>query len=91
MSTSITKEKIDSIKDRCDSATSGPWIPSIEGRDHPLGGENVILRGVNRSEIDLYLIGGTVADYIFVAHARQDIPLLIAEIERLQKEIQALK
>lgn len=73
------------IRKRCDDSTAGPWVPSIEGRDHPLGGESFIIRGDNGSEEDLYLIGGTIQDIDFVAHARQDIPLLLAEIDRLKK------
>jgi hypothetical protein len=87
MSKPLTKEMLHSIRQRCEAATPGPWIPSIEGRDHPLGSDTVILRGINREEKDLYLIGGTVEDYIFVANARQDIPILLDEIKRLQKEL----
>jgi hypothetical protein len=34
---------------------------------------------------DLEISGATNADLDFIAHARQDIPSLITEIERLQK------
>jgi hypothetical protein len=34
---------------------------------------------------DIYLTGATVSDQDFIAHARQDIPRLIAEVERLGK------
>ena len=33
---------------------------------------------------DIYLTGATTADHDFIAGARQDIPKLIAEIERLR-------
>jgi hypothetical protein len=33
---------------------------------------------------DLEIIGATIDDLDFIAHARQDIPALIAEVERLQ-------
>lgn len=38
--------------------------------------------GETRGE-NIYLTGVTNADFDFIAHARQDIPLLLAEIERL--------
>ena len=76
---------LETVRKRCDAATRGPWTTSVEGRDHPLGGETVIIRGANREEDDLYLIGGTVEDYDFIACARQDVPLLLNEIERLRK------
>jgi len=34
---------------------------------------------------DIYLTGATVADQDFIAHARKDIPKLVAEVERLRK------
>jgi len=49
----------------------------------------VIKRGDGEEE-DLRILGGTIADQVFIAHARQDIPLLLDEIERLQALIQAL-
>ncbi len=45
-------------------------------------GENVWQK--KRGE-DLEIIGTTIADLDFIANARQDIPALIEEIERLQK------
>ena len=70
---------------RCNASTKGPWVASIEGRDHPLGGESLIIRGQHGSEEDLYLVGGTMQDIDFVANARQDIIVLLGEIERLKK------
>ena len=84
MTQPLESEYLKAVQKRCNLATKGPWIASIEGRDHPLGGDTVILRGTNRDKDDLYLIGGTANDYDFVANARQDIPMLLQEIERLQ-------
>ena len=79
----LSDDYIEEVRNRCEAATAGPWVSSIEGRDHT-SGESVILRGVNSSEDDLYLSGGTDADHDFIAHARQDIPKLLDEIERLR-------
>ncbi len=80
----LSKAQLIEIKVRCEAATPGPWISFIEGRDH-LGGDSVITPGVQGAwQENLYLTGATVADHDFIAHARQDIPLLLAEIERLQ-------
>jgi hypothetical protein len=78
---------LNEVKKRCESATPGPWISHIEGRDHT-SGDSVIVRGINHSEEDLYLTGGTEADQDFIAHARQDIPILLEEIERLLKSLE---
>lgn len=80
---SLSKEYLEEVRRRCEAATPGPWISYVEGRDHT-SGDSVIVRGPEGSEEDLYVIGGTAADQDFIAHARQDIPLLLKKIERLQ-------
>lgn len=82
--TSLSTEYLEEIRRRCELTTPGPWISFVEGRDHT-SGDSVIVRGPEGSEKDLYLSGGTVSDQDFVAHARQDIPLLLDEIERLKQ------
>ena len=77
---------LEEIRKRCEAATSGPWISYVEGRDH-LAGDSFIKRGGERRKEDLYLTGGTVADQDFIAHARQDIPSLLEEVERLRKRL----
>lgn len=75
------------IKQRCDKATSGPWISYIEGRDHTSGSNFIMTGNENNRGEDIELIGGTIYDQDFIAHARQDIPNLINEIIRLKKSI----
>jgi hypothetical protein len=86
----MTDEQLLEIEKRYKAATSGPWFASIEGSDH-ICGESVILRGENKRETDLYLIGGIIEDYDFIAHARQDIPTLITEIRHLSDLIDQLR
>lgn len=71
---------LEAIQKRCDASTPGPWVSHIEGRDH-VGGDSVIVTGGE----DIYLTGATSADQDFIAHAKQDIPLLIEEIDRLKQ------
>ena len=75
------------IKQRCDKATSGPWVSYIEGRDHTSGSNFIMTGNKNNRGEDIELIGGTIYDQDFIAHARQDIPNLINEIKRLKKLI----
>jgi hypothetical protein len=84
-------EELQIIKDRCNATSIAPWVASIEGRDHE-SGSSFIMTGIpvgediwqeKRGE-DLEIIGATNADLDFIANARQDIPALVAEIERLQ-------
>lgn len=83
----LTDEELDQIRQRCDKASRGPWKSYIEGRDH-LSGDSVIITGV-KGEIgeDIYLTGATDDDQDFIAHARQDIPRLLDEVERLKRVI----
>lgn len=88
----LTTIEIETIKKRYQATTIGPWIASIEGRDHE-SGSHFIMTGIPKGENiwqekrgeDLEIIGATIADLDFIANARQDIPALIMEIERLQK------
>lgn len=84
MSHPLSDEYLNEVRKRCDAATAGPWISFVEGRDHS-SGDNVIVRGVNGTEDDLYLTGATKEDQDFIAHARQDIALLLDEIARLRE------
>ncbi|HUH95749.1 MAG TPA: hypothetical protein VLZ89_00200 [Anaerolineales bacterium] len=85
----LSQEYLDEVRKRCEAATAAPWISFVEGRDFT-GGDSVIGRGPNRSEADLYLTGETIADQDFIAHARQDVPLLLAEIARLRSKLSTL-
>jgi hypothetical protein len=56
----------------------------LEGRDQ-WGGSSFIMTGPDddRGE-DLTVLGANEADLEFIAHARQDIPRMLSEIERLR-------
>lgn len=75
----ITQERINQIRVRLQLATPGPWKSFIEGRDH-FGGSSI----VRTSGEDLEILGATGEDIDFIAHARQDVPELLAEVERLR-------
>jgi hypothetical protein len=89
----LTDDEIDAIEGRCAVASPGPWQSFIEGRDH-LGGDNFIrIGGLDDDEPDMYVSraipgqGLTPAsdhDLDFIAHARQDVARLLAEIKRLR-------
>ena len=81
----MTDAEIDEIAARAAAAMSGPWRSFIEGRDH-LGGNDFIQTGGDDDRSpDIELIGATPADQDFIAHARQDIPRLVAEVRRLRR------
>lgn len=81
----LSDERIREIKERCEKATKGPWkhtnINSVHGpkslvcQDYDAEDEKEEERQDN--------------DFRFIAHARTDIPDLIAEIERMRGELAA--
>ena len=83
----ISDDELNLIKQRCDKATKGPWISYVEGRDHSSGSNFIMTGDENNRGDEIELIGGTIDDQEFIAHARQDIPRLINEIKRLKKLI----
>jgi hypothetical protein len=80
----VNDKRLAEIAARCDAATAGPWKSYLEVRDG-LSGADFISRGGE----DLYLTGATIADYDFIADARQDIPDLLKEIARLKALLQS--
>jgi hypothetical protein len=88
-------QRIAEIACRCEAARSAPWVAYIEDRDFSCGSSFIAIgEGDDRDE-DLYLTGDDravpVADLDFIAHARQDIPFLLAEVKRLQQIVANLK
>lgn len=77
----VSDKELAEIRKRADSATPGPWKAYIEERDFQSGSSFIQTQGE-----DIELIGATEADYDFIANARQDIPKLLDEIERLRGE-----
>jgi hypothetical protein len=73
-----------SIEARCDRASPGPWRSMIEGRDHTSGSSFIMTGPPGHRGNDIELSGATDADQDFIAHARQDIPRLLAEVRRLR-------
>jgi hypothetical protein len=74
------EDEILAIGERCERSTPGPWKSFVESRDHISGSDFIRTAGE-----DIYLTGATAADQDFVAHARRDVPRLIAEVRRLKK------
>ena len=75
----LTKEDMLAIRGRLAAATPGPWKAYLEGRDHT-SGDSLVKTPTD----DIYLHGGSLADLDFIAHARQDIPDLLEELEALR-------
>jgi hypothetical protein len=80
----LSDEELNEMQARCAAASVAPWTAMLEGRDHT-SGSSFIMTGTGDSRgDDIELSGASPADYEFIAHARQDLPRLIAEVRRLR-------
>ena len=84
----MTQERLDEIQEREAKATEGPW--GVDGPAQCGPGDSLAVYHVED--------GGTVAyvqpswdDAEFIAHAREDIPALLAEVERLSRRNEDLE
>jgi|TARA_R110000868_G_scaffold57591_2_gene177834 hypothetical protein len=81
------KERIRAL---LNAAAHGPWIASVEGRDHLAGSNIIMTRTADGSPgEDFDIVGATAADLDFIASARQDVEKLLHEVERLQRIVDA--
>jgi hypothetical protein len=62
---------------------------AVEGRDHWSGDNFIRIGGLDDNEPDMYVMRdttpATTTDLDFIAHARQDVPRLLAEVRRLRE------
>lgn len=82
--TRMTDEELVRIQARCERASPAPWTSMIEGRDHTSGSSFIMTGPPGARGTDIELLGATIDDQEFIAHARQDVPRLVAELQRLR-------
>ena len=80
---------LDVIKARCEAATPGPWYVDRGGEfDDPYYSIPSVCR--DRYGDNSLMVGSDKATAEFIAHARTDVPALVAEVERLRAEVEGL-
>lgn len=103
--TGITDEQLAEIKARCEAATEGPWeydervrvaaVYSGERRNCFLDWEPNDWLSYYKFPVSAYGEELTdeqrLATMRFIAHAREDIPALLAEVDRLRAENEVLR
>ncbi len=84
----ISPQELDEIEAVTARASTRPWIAFLEDRQ-PIGGSSVIWVGGEEAGADMYLwYGNDMAPssyFDFVAHARDDVPDLVAALRRAQE------
>ena len=88
----MTSLDLAAIRQRVEKATEGPWNT---GFDYEKNDPIVLAPGYIEHTIDYTLTEGGLehgkADAEFIAHAREDIPALLDEIDRLNAAIRAVE
>ncbi len=87
----LSQERLDAIRARAETATPGPWQAWRLGETiaYQVEGPRRLCEYDSRSAV--FFNGLTRNDAMFIAHARQDISDLLAEIERLQSLLRSMK
>lgn len=88
----MDESRLAEIRERARLATGAPWEAFVFSDKNANDEDFIRVGGLDDSKPDMYLIywlGESripvpVDDLEFIAHARQDIPLLLEEIERLR-------
>lgn len=89
----LSEEDLCRIERLVDSASAGPWISYIVGRDAFAGYNRVELGGLCNelgSFPSLAIVGAQVADQDFIASARQDVPRLLRAVRVLRARLESL-
>ena len=84
----MTSLDLAAIRQRVEKATDGPWNT---GFDYEKNDPIVLAPGYIEHTIDYTLTEHGKADAEFIAHAREDIPALLDEIDRLNATIQRVR
>jgi hypothetical protein len=83
----MTDEELAGIEARANAATSGPWVWKVRGENGPLcmhSGDAIVFDdGTAWGEYGSPM-HNEAADATFIAHARTDVPALVAEVRRLR-------
>src|SRR3990167_8963450 len=78
------------IRARCEAATPGPWRASENGRGVPsvVGKIIVALYGLHDGN---GIFSKAAANITFIAHARTDLPLLLARLEEMRTGLEKIQ
>lgn len=95
----LTEERIAEIRGREKAATQGPWRAKCEILEaDECGNATAEMTYVSTNDKGICILYGrghddanTQEDATFIAHAREDIPALLDEVERLRAENEQLK
>lgn len=89
----MKQEQLQAIRERCEKATPGPWFVAEEGfgkKSCPTvyaAGKELRYIAFCDDKFNFEQMTDNLANAKFIAHAREDVPALLAEVERLQEAL----
>src|SRR5690625_297831 len=86
MTKRLSKADLTAIRERAEKATQGRWYYEVDGDLYSDKTRDRVMYPYMSSESIPY-IKISESDATFIAYARQDIPKLLAEIERLRETL----
>lgn len=85
------EKRLEEIKNRVKDAISGPWDYDVEVIDELRHEIVVYFNADEYAVLKCYSDTDALNTALFIAEAREDIPFLLEEIERLRKRIKWLE
>jgi hypothetical protein len=88
----MTPQELDEIEARARAATEGPWTSVFNCRDC----DEIHMSSLTNGQLETPCGAvdekeATQKDREFIAHARTDVPKLVEEVRRLQREVDELQ
>ena len=92
MEAHLTKQNLNTIKERADKATPGPWCVAGSTLDYVIAKHGDSERCSDNPVLwaDEDCLHGRKEDAEFIAHARTDVPQLVDEVYRLRRLMQGV-
>jgi len=80
--TILSDDELNHIQARADAATPGPWDARFDGER-----QGIFVAQKSVALFDIGHLRPSAPDSDFIAHAREDVPRLLAEVRRLRAEL----
>nr|WP_155269795.1 hypothetical protein [Lysinibacillus sphaericus] len=87
----MKQEQLIAIKERVAKATQGPWkvVYDTDDREHVV---DIWFDGEDNGHAEIHdnSFGNAPDNAKFISHSREDVPALVAEVERLHKALEEI-
>jgi len=84
----MNQEQLNAIKERVEKATPGPWEIDKNSDDSDFITDIWFNQDGDHVEVHDKSILQSVLNALFIAHAREDVPALVAEVDMLRQALE---